>query len=816
MIRHAAFATAVLLISSISLAADSLAADSLDQATFDAGAAIFRDQCVECHGADGQGSQSAYDEPLLGEKKLPELALYIEQTMPEEDPSLCVGEQASQVAHYIYHEFYSLAARRRKGLAPQPRVELSRLTVGQHRNAIADLIGHFTPEPQYEAEPSDEYRRNKDRRDSPPSPMRDQEGLRGAYFQSRGMSKANDLMLERADRRIDFDFGAGSPLATISVDQFAIIWDGSVFVRDTGYHEFRIRTQNGARLYVNHDAVEIRRALRDDSSVAGSAALIDAWVSRGEMREESARVFLLGGRRYPLRLEFFKYQSDSASIRLEWKTPGGIWQVMDHNQLTTSPSKRIFVTDISFPADDRSVGYERGVAVSREWIAASGEMAVAAAREVVDRLPILAGIENDTPDRSEKIRKFAEDFARHAFRRPLTPAESERIESILRENQSNLDTGLLRAVLMVLKSPSFLYTNLPSEDSQRSSVVASTLALVMWDSIPDAELTRAAADGNLQTEDQIRDQAKRMLHDERTRAKLASFFHHWLEIEQRDPKKDRELFPEFDDAVIADLRSSLLQFVDHVVWNGRSDYRELLEADYLILNDRLRAVYDPSFVRSESSATAANEFRQFVFPDQHRAGVLTHPYLLSALAYHNNTSPIHRGVFLTRNIVGRALKPPPEAVAFRNEEFPADLTMREKITLLTRDSACMSCHSLINPLGFALENYDPVGRFRAAEGDKPVDTKAQYVTADGSKVEFENAVDIAKFAIESEDARRAFVTQVFHHLVKQDPAAYGDDTIDKLTSTFAEDRYNVQNLIFEIAVHVVQAARLQPTNDDHG
>jgi hypothetical protein len=255
-------------------------------------------------------------------------------------------------------------------------------------------------------------------------------------------------------------------------------------------------------------------------------------------------------------------------------------------------------------------------------------------------------------------------------------------------------------------------------------------------------------------------------------------------------------------------------FVDQVVWSKRSDYRQLLLGDYLVLNDRLRRIYQPGLEEDPPAPELASEFRQFVFPDQRRAGVLTHPYLLSAFAYHNNTSPIHRGVFLTRNIVGRALKPPTEAVAFRDDEFAPELSMREKITQLTRDSACMACHSVINPLGFALENYDPVGRWRTVDNENPVDTKSTYVTADGEKVEFKDAVDIANFAAGSKDAQMAFVAQLFSHLVRQDPAAFGEKTLDRLHSAFAEDDFNVQNLMVRIAV--IAAADRQGDADRQG
>jgi hypothetical protein len=330
----------------------------------------------------------------------------------------------------------------------------------------------------------------------------------------------------------------------------------------------------------------------------------------------------------------------------------------------------------------------------------------------------------------------------------------------------------------------------------------------VWDSIPDDDLTTAAENNSLNSRDDIRRQAKRMLDDSRARAKLAGFFGHWLEIEDRDLSKDRDLFPEFDAAVIADLRTSLLRFIDQVVWSEKSDYRDLLQADYLLLNDRLQAVYAPRDQVSQSQTSQSqtyrsqlgDEYRQFGLSDQNRSGVLTHPYLLSAFSYHNNTSPVHRGVFLTRNIIGRGLKPPPEAVAFNDDEFPENLTMREKVTSLTQATNCMSCHSIINPLGFTLESYDPVGRFRTSDGAKQISTKAQYVTANGEPIEFKNAVDLAKFAIASEDAQGAFVKQLFHHLVKQDPDAYGEETLNRLVESFANDQFNIQNLMVEIAV----------------
>jgi hypothetical protein len=711
--------------------------------------------------------------------------------MPAENPEECVGEEARAVATYMYHEFYSLPARHRQGLGPMPRVELARLTVPQYQNAVADLVASFTPPP-------------------PEAGSADQPGLRAEYFQSNGMNKADKLKQERVDTRLEFNFKDAGPTEDTSAAEFAIIWEGSLRTDDTGYHEFRVSTQNGARLYLNFDPQRRRGKLRDDSSDAGQAALIDAWVSSGQMREHTTRVLLLGGRTYPIRLEFFKYKEKDASIRFEWKPPHGVWSVLDGEHLVTASSPRTFVVETPFPADDRSVGYERGSAVSREWHQAISDSAVAVATDIINRLPYLLSLDEESGSSAEKLREFAGEFATVAFRRPLLEEERQMIVDQLFAGAPDAETGLRRAMLYVLTSPYFVYADLaPSDQPLSSHTVAARLALTLWDSLPDQALREAASRNELLEPDQVRAQAERMLADPRARQKMRGFFHQWLQLDERDLVKDRELFPGFDDAVVADLRVSLEKFVDHVVWSEASDYRQLLLADYLMLNDRLTSLYSAqdtpatdattSDEVTEVDAEAVSDFAAVSFSPEERAGVLTHPYLLSALAYHNTTSPIQRGVFLTRNIVGRSLKPPPMAIAFKNDDFPPDLTMREKITRLTGDQACMSCHSVINPLGFALENYDAVGRWRTADGEKPVDSKSQYVTEDGETLEVGSARDIASFAVANEAAHRAFVTQLFYHLIKQPPAAYGPETPESLRLEFCNDNYHIQHLMVRIA-----------------
>lgn len=808
------------------------------------GAAAYAKKCASCHGPEGQGVAGSYEVALAGSRSVNELARLIERTMPEGNPDDCVGEEARAVARYIHDEFYSPAARVRKGWDPVQQVELMRLTVPQYRNAVADVIGFFAPSPAETrrrlTEERERRRREKQTAESsaPASPAdpaaepdipSPQPGFKATYFSSKGMSKADELAMERVDETLDFDFQAAPPKEGMPADQFAIIWEGALRVDETGEYQMRVTTPNGARLYLNLDPTPGLRKLRDDSSATGQAALIDAWVSSGKLREESAKLFLLGGRRYPIRVEFFKYMEPTASIKVEWKPPRGVWTVLGRSSVTTEEVGRTYVVETTFPADDRSLGYERGKSVSHEWQVATTNAAIAAAEEVVNRLALLAGDQESgkskdregdaekkdvTPEevaaaaaaRQKRLQDFVVRFARVAFRRPLTADEELQLRELPFAGETSPEMAVRRAVVWILSSPEFLYVDLTKPDQLPGPhEMANRLSLALWDSVPDAQLMAAADAGELATAEQVEQHARRMLLDLRARHKLQGFFRHWLELEDRDLSKDRQLFPEFDEQVIADLRRSLELFLDEIVWSTSSDYRQLLSADYLLLNGRLRQLYGVAeTVESDADATVSSggeEFQRTMAPDQQRSGVLTHPYLLSAFAYHNNTSPIHRGVFLTRNIVGRSLKPPPIAVAFKNDEFAADLTMREKITQLTRDSNCQSCHSVINPLGFALEHYDALGRWRTAErNERPVDSKSAYTTENGDTLEVDSARDIAELALSSESAHRAFVVQMFQHLTKQNPPAYGPETTEQLRDQFAADQFHVQNLMVRIAV----------------
>lgn len=719
------------------------------------GAAVYKRLCADCHGGKGEGVAKKYDEPLFGERTVASLAKYIDKAMPDGEPEKTSAAESLAVAEYIYGAFYSPEARARNH---PPKHELARLTNRQFRESVADVIGSFRPV----------------------APMGAGTGLKAEYYQSNGMNKKEKRIFEREDKSLDFDFAEGSPGEGIKADQFSIAWNGSLLVQETGFYEFKVRTPNGARLYVNADFRDGDRNSRDDSDAKREVTLIDAWVSSGDtVREETAKIFLLGGRAYPFRLDYFKYKDKRGSVRLEWKPPHGVWSVLAAPHISPAVANRVAVITTPFPADDASLGFERGTAVSKEWHEATTKAAIEAANEVVARLSRLG-----SPDSLDKHKAWAESFAHRAFRQALTPEQREVYINRVFTPDIAPAIGVKRTVIAVLKSPRFLYPELA--DGNFSA--AARLALGMWDSIPDLTLLEAAGRGEVQTADQLRAQAQRMINDPRAKAKLRDFFHHWLGTSEADSlAKDGKIFPDFDPALIADLRESLDRFLHHVVWSETSDYRELLLADYLILNDRLAKFYN---------AQSSGDFAPIRFDPAQRAGVFTHPFLLSLHSYSKTTSPIHRGVFLTRSLMGRMLKPPPQAVEFKDEHFNPTLTMREKVTEVTSKASCMGCHATINPLGFSLENFDAVGRYRTTDNSKPINAAADYISADGETVKLNGPRDLAQHTATNEVARRGFVRQLFHYTIKEAPAIFGADTLQKLDAKFAK-AFHIRELYIE-------------------
>jgi hypothetical protein len=458
------------------------------------------------------------------------------------------------------------------------------------------------------------------------------------------------------------------------------------------------------------------------------------------------------------------------------------------------------------PADDRSAGYERGSGISKAWVQGTTDGALETANYVVAHLADVTGVRPDAKDRKEKLREWCARFAARAFRRPLAPEQKTIYVDRQFEKSPDPESAVKRSLLLVLQSPRFLYRE-PTIVSRSGDAydIADRLAFELWGTMPDDALMKAAAAGKLTTRDDVRRETWRMMDDPRTRARMHEFFTQWLRLDQAgDLSKDAKKFPGFDPAIVGDLRTSLEMFLDETQWSDASDFRKLFSADQVYMNGRLAKLYGVDL-------PADAPFTKVTLPAGDRAGVLTHPYLMAKFAYTSTSSPIHRGVFLARNVLGVALRPPPDAFTPLPPELHPNLSTRERITLQTTPKNCQSCHGIINPLGFTLENFDAIGRYRTEENGKPVDSRGSFVTRSGDTVEFRGARELSKFVQTSDESQEAFVARLFHNTVKQPILAFGPEKLAELRRYFADNQFNMRRLLVEIVVETAVAEKSPKT-----
>jgi hypothetical protein len=257
--------------------------------------------------------------------------------------------------------------------------------------------------------------------------------------------------------------------------------------------------------------------------------------------------------------------------------------------------------------------------------------------------------------------------------------------------------------------------------------LASRLSFLLWSSIPDDELLDLAAAGRLSNPGVLDAQVRRMMADRRVRALVTDFGAQWLHLRNmRAVAPFVNTFPEFDD----NLRDAFVRetelFLEHQLRDDRS-LTELLTADYTFVNERLARHYGIPNV-------AGSRFRKVALPDPRRAGLLGHGSILTVTSYSTRTSPVIRGKWLLENVLGAPPPPPPPDVPALPDTGKGGkpASVRERLQQHRANAVCATCHSRMDPLGFALENFDAIGRWRDTGEDRaPIDASATM--PDGSK-----------------------------------------------------------------------------------
>jgi hypothetical protein len=323
-------------------------------------------------------------------------------------------------------------------------------------------------------------------------------------------------------------------------------------------------------------------------------------------------------------------------------------------------------------------------------------------------------------------RRVLEAFLPRAFRRPTTATEVDRYLSIFDKASGRgdvYDQSIKLALKGALISPNFLFlTEAPADKKGVYQLdhyeVASHLSYFLWASMPDEQLFELASRGRLHDEDVLRGQVRRMIRDPRARGLADGFAAQWLGIRPlgNTVRPDGRTFPEFDDELAAAMREETLLFFDTIVREDRS-VLEVLDADYTFVNERLAAHYKIAGVKG-------TQMRRVKLDDPARGGVLGQASILAVTSFPHRTSPVLRGRWLLEELLGAKIPPPPPDVPVLNDGrkgAQATLTIRQQLEKHRAKAECASCHARMDPLGFGLENFDALGRWRTEQGGQPVD-----------------------------------------------------------------------------------------------
>lgn len=362
------------------------------------------------------------------------------------------------------------------------------------------------------------------------------------------------------------------------------------------------------------------------------------------------------------------------------------------------------------------------------------------------------GDEPETPEaRDAYAQSILRDFATHAFRRPVEQAKVDQLAVIARsvytQPGKRFEDGIARAMMGVLASPRFLFRiEQPSPADAKAEfadvddyALATRLSYFLWSSMPDDELFRLARQGTLRKE--LSAQVSRMLKDPKSQAFIRNFPGQWLQardietvpINARavlglgDTRGNRGTRVDFDSAMRKTMRTETEMFFEHVLREDRS-VLEFVDSDYTFLNAKLAAHYGIPGVEGET-------MRRVTLPaGSPRGGFLTQGTVLAVTSNPTRTSPVKRGLFVLENILGTPPPPPPPNIpALEESQKHADgheLSLREALALHRADKLCASCHARMDPLGFALENFNAMGNWRTVDAKQPIDPAGKLVTGE--------------------------------------------------------------------------------------
>jgi hypothetical protein len=443
---------------------------------------------------------------------------------------------------------------------------------------------------------------------------------------------------------------------------------------------------------------------------------------------------------------------------------------------------------------------------AEKYLAAAKEALEYAAKDPKSRAVFLIAQPDASHPAEEAANQILAAFIPRAFRRPARAGEVEHYLAFFRGAQKRgegFDHSILFALEAILISPNFLFRVEDPNSGVGARLVddyalASRLSYFLWGSMPDSTLFDLAAKGKLHDPEVLKAQVGRMLSDIKSRDFAERFVEQWLSTRElgRDIKPDQKLFPEYYDAEIQSaIRYEPVLFFQEIMGKNLS-LLNLLDAKFSVMTAKLARFYGLN-AKGMTQQPKHAELPE----DSHRGGILTMSAVLTVSSYPQRTSPVLRGKWVLENILGTPPpSPPPNVPALKeNEPGATPQTLRERLEQHRANPVCATCHDRIDPLGFALENYDVLGRWRTADSGKPIDSTGQL--PDGTKIAGPD--DLKKVLLERKDGFiRFFTTKMLGYALGRGLTPGDSCTVDQIVAKLAEENYNSQTLIREIVLSV--------------
>lgn len=463
-----------------------------------------------------------------------------------------------------------------------------------------------------------------------------------------------------------------------------------------------------------------------------------------------------------------------------------------------------------FPADDTGYGFDNigdvltlSPMLLEKYLAAAETIFKSGFTNDTIRRAIFV-CEPQSGNTNQCFRTILGRFAQRAYRRPVQADEIERLTQLAEmtlANGADFQTSVKTALEAVLISPRFLFRGeLPSQTAAQQKAhpideyaLASRLSYFLWSSMPDEELSALAGKGQLRRH--LDEQVRRMLRDPKSKALVENFSGQWLQtrnLKQMTP--DTKLFPVFDDELRDDMARETELFFENVLREDRS-ILDFLDGDYTFVDERLAQLYG---LKGVSGPT----FRRVSLKGTPRGGVLTQGSVLTVTSNPTRTSPVKRGKWVLENLLAQAPPPPPPGVPPLAEgaDDTAAASLRQRMERHRSDPVCASCHAQMDPLGFSLENFDPIGAWREQDGTFPIDATGELPSGE----HFSGATQLRQMLMKGKRPQfvRCLTEKMLTYALGRGLEYYDRCAVERITSALPGQGYRFSALVLGIVKSV--------------